>query len=58
MKADSLFLNGKVYTVDPAFSVVEAIAAKDGRILWAGSNEQVKNMPPPARNSSTSEGAR
>lgn len=47
MKADSLFLNGRIYTVDPAFSVVEAIAVKDGRVLWAGSNEQVKKYAAP-----------
>ena len=42
MNADSLFLNGKIYTVDPGFSIAEALAVRDGKILWVGSNEQLK----------------
>jgi predicted amidohydrolase YtcJ len=38
---DLIVHHGKVYTVDSAFSIVEAFAVKDGRIVLAGSNEQV-----------------
>ncbi|MDR1481324.1 MAG: amidohydrolase [Synergistaceae bacterium] len=41
-RADEIFLNGRVYTVDRGFSVVEAIAVRDGRILWTGTGDQVK----------------
>ncbi|MDO5563211.1 MAG: amidohydrolase [Synergistaceae bacterium] len=36
--ADSIWLNGKIYTVDKSFSSVNAIAVKDGKIIFAGSN--------------------
>lgn len=35
-KADLLIYNAKIYTVDPAFSVTEAIAVKNGKILETG----------------------
>lgn len=38
--ADTLLLNGRVYTVDPAQPWVEAVAVKDGRILFVGSDEE------------------
>ncbi len=41
-KADCVVVNGRIYTVDPLFSVCEGVAIKDGRILWVGSDEQVK----------------
>jgi predicted amidohydrolase YtcJ len=37
--ADLLLFNGKVVTVDDAFSIREAIVIKDGRILAVGGNE-------------------
>ncbi len=37
--ADLLLFNGKIVTVDNAFSIHQAIAIKDGRILAVGSNE-------------------
>lgn len=46
-KADGVFTNGRIYTVDPAFSVAEAIAVKDGHVLWVGTNEQVKKYVAP-----------
>ena len=30
---DTIFFNGKILTVDPKFSVAEAIAISDGRIV-------------------------
>ena len=40
--ADTIFLNGRVYTVDRGFSTECAIAVKNGKIQWAGSDDQVK----------------
>lgn len=37
--ADLILYNGKIVTVDDAFSIREAIVVKDGRILAVGSNE-------------------
>ena len=37
--ADLVLFNGKIVTVDDAFSIREAIVIKDGRILAVGGNE-------------------
>src|ERR1700732_509130 len=37
--ADLVLFNGKIVTVDDAFSIRQAIAIKDGRILAVGGNE-------------------
>src|SRR5579859_7490477 len=37
--ADLVLFNGKVITVDDAFSIREAIVVKDGRIVSVGGNE-------------------
>src|SRR5215471_14728349 len=37
--ADLILYNGKIVTVDDAFSIREAIVIKDGRILAVGANE-------------------
>jgi predicted amidohydrolase YtcJ len=39
--ADTIFYNAKVYTVDEAFSVVEAIAIKDGKVVKTGSTKDI-----------------
>jgi predicted amidohydrolase YtcJ len=39
--ADWVLTNGQVLTVDEDFSIVEAMAIKDGRILATGSDEQM-----------------
>ena len=36
MMADMVMRNGRIYTMDEGFTVAEAIAIKDGEILWAG----------------------
>lgn len=36
-KADLLVYNAKIYTVDSTFSVVEAMAIQDGKVLETGS---------------------
>jgi predicted amidohydrolase YtcJ len=39
--ADVIFANGSVVTVDEAFSIQQAIAVKDGRIIATGNNDEV-----------------
>lgn len=39
---DLLLINAKVYTVDSAFSVTEAIAVKDGRIVATGTSADLQ----------------
>lgn len=46
--ADLILYNGKIVTVDDAFSIREAIVIKDGRILAVGGNE-LRNRYPGAR---------
>jgi predicted amidohydrolase YtcJ len=41
LSADLIFHNGKVLTVDDQFSVAEAIAIRDGKVLAVGSNTDV-----------------
>ncbi len=41
-KADLIIHNGQIYTVDSAFSVVEAIAIKDGKIIATGSSKEIQ----------------
>lgn len=40
-EADTILHHGVVYTVDEKFSVAEAIAIKDGKILAVGSNDAI-----------------
>jgi predicted amidohydrolase YtcJ len=40
-KADLIVYNGKIYTVDNSFSIAEAIAIKDGKILAVGKNMDI-----------------
>jgi len=41
--ADLILHKGKVYTVDSVFSIAQAFAVKDGKILAVGSNEHILN---------------
>ncbi len=41
---DTIFINGKIYTMDPERSIKEAIAIKDGKIEKVGSNEEVLSL--------------
>jgi adenine deaminase len=43
--ADLVLINGKIITVDDAFSIREAIVIKDGRILAVGGNELRNRYP-------------
>jgi len=40
-KADMILHNGVVYTVDSAFTLAEAFAVTDGKIVAVGSNEEI-----------------
>ena len=42
-QADLIVHNARVYTVDDKFSVVEAFAVKDGKILEVGSSQDILN---------------
>ncbi|KAF0236089.1 MAG: putative metal-dependent hydrolase, partial [bacterium] len=42
-KADVVFNNGNIYTVSDKQSKAEAIAVKDSKIIFVGTNEQVKS---------------
>jgi predicted amidohydrolase YtcJ len=42
--ADSIYLNGKVVTVDPDDSIAEALAVKGDRIIAVGSNTDVREL--------------
>ncbi len=43
--ADLVLFNGKIVTVDDAFSIRQAIAIRDGRILAVGTNELRRRYP-------------
>ncbi len=45
--ADLILYNGKILTVDPAFSVAQAVAIRGERFLAAGSNESIRGMAGP-----------
>ncbi len=42
--ADLILLNGKVVTVDPKDTIVEAVAVKERRIVRVGTSEEVKSL--------------
>ena len=44
MSADLVITNGKVITVDRGFSIEQAVAVKDGKIVAVGGNEQVQPL--------------
>ena len=39
--ADKVLYNGKVVTVDSKFSIAEAVAIKDDKIIAVGTNDQI-----------------
>ncbi len=49
-QADTVVLNGQVLTVDPAFSIVEAVAIRDGRFMAVGSNAEINAYVGPRTN--------
>src|SRR5688572_22698873 len=42
--ADTVLFNGKIITVDSSFSLQEAVAIRDGRILAVGSRESIMEL--------------
>ncbi|MCK4728735.1 MAG: amidohydrolase, partial [Desulfobacterales bacterium] len=42
MEADLVITNGKVITVDKDFSIKQAVAVQDGKILAVGANDEIK----------------
>lgn len=42
-KVDTLIHHGVIYTVDSTFSVAEAMAVKDGKIVAVGTNREIQN---------------
>ena len=45
--ADTVLVNGKVVTVDPQFSIREAVAVRDGRIAAVGSTADIRKLAGP-----------
>ena len=45
--ADTVLLNGKILTVDPQFSVRQALAIREGKIFAVGTNAQIKKLQGP-----------
>src|SRR3954470_5374059 len=43
-KADTILVNGKIVTVDDRFSIAQAVAIKDGRIVAVGKNAQIAGL--------------
>jgi predicted amidohydrolase YtcJ len=41
--ADLIVLNATIYTVDSAFSTVQAMAVRDGKIIATGTNDEINN---------------
>lgn len=44
LSVDLVLFNGKIITVDSRFSIAEALAVRDGRIISVGSNADIKKM--------------
>jgi len=42
--ADLLFIGGKIVTVDPQFSIAEALAVRDGKIIGVGTQQDVERL--------------
>jgi predicted amidohydrolase YtcJ len=42
--ADAIFYNGKVVTVDERFSVAQAFAVREGKIMAVGSNREILDL--------------
>lgn len=45
-RADAIFYNGKVYTLDPDFGVARAVAVSGGDIIAVGSDSDIKGSAP------------
>jgi predicted amidohydrolase YtcJ len=45
--ADAVYHNGKILTVDERFSIAQAFAVRDGKIMAVGSNAEILNLAGP-----------
>jgi predicted amidohydrolase YtcJ len=45
--ADAVYYNGKVLTVDERFSVTQALAVRDGKVMAVGTNAEMLNLAGP-----------
>lgn len=45
--ADAVYHNGKVLTVDERFSIAQALAVRDGKVMAVGSNAEILNLAGP-----------
>lgn len=43
-EADTIFYNGKVYTVDSSFTIVSAFAVRSGHIIATGNDEEILKL--------------
>ena len=55
--ADSVYRNGRVYTVDDSRPWAQALAVEGERLVFVGDDEGVENISAPKRKLSTSAGA-
>lgn len=44
LSADLVIINGKIVTVDKEFSIAQAVAVKDGKIIAVGENGDLKEL--------------
>src|SRR5712671_700761 len=44
---DTVFINGKILTVDAQFSTRQALAVRDGRILAVGTSAEIRKLAGP-----------
>lgn len=45
---DTILINGNIVTVDGEFSIANAVAVRDGRILAVGANDDIKQLAGPS----------
>ena len=45
--ADAVYHNGNVLTVDERFSIAQALAVRDGKVMAVGSNAEILNLAGP-----------
>src|SRR5215813_10823797 len=42
--ADTVYVNGKIVTVDKSFSIAQAVAVKDGKFVGVGSSDDMRKL--------------
>src|SRR5690349_10184761 len=46
-RVDRVLINGRILTVDPAFTQVEALALRDGRVVASGTTAEIRALAGP-----------